>query len=444
MEKLSPVPGEQKEEIDIQWQQEPLLHMKGKGGIDLSEVVAAYRDCQRHKRSTKNALKFEYKEAEGCSELCYLINSGLYEPGRSIAFIVKKPVIREVFAADFRDRIVHHLITMKIQPILESLFIQDNYSTRPEKGTLYGIKRVSQMIYQCSDGYVRDCYVMKVDIKGFFMAIDKQMLYDGICQMINKYYHQDDIEQLLWLIHTVIFNRPEKGCILRSSEKDWEPLPKEKSLRNTDGTHGLPIGNLTSQLFALYFLNPLDHIITEEWQQKLVTPLYYGRYVDDMVFVHQSKQVLITFYHQVNEWLLQNKQLLHPKKFYLQHYSKGVLFVGGMILPGRVYVGHRTLANFVNTIMRFNKMAENEPSLVLENIEQFRATVNSYLGILGHMAAYNVTHRIIRRIHSEWYKYMYIESKKGKMKVVVKKQYLKRYRLMKKEVETPLSTYYTT
>lgn len=88
------------------------------------------------------------------------INGGTYHPSRSVAFIVFKPVQREVFAADFRDRVVHHLIARKIEPLLEAQFIDDSYSTRREKGTLYGIRRVEGFVRECSANYTKDCYVI--------------------------------------------------------------------------------------------------------------------------------------------------------------------------------------------------------------------------------------------------------------------------------------------
>lgn len=96
-----------------------------------------------------------------CVELWREINAGTYRPSRSIAFIINKPVKREIFAADFRDRVVHHLIAHRLVPLLEEKFIDDSYSTRKGKGTLYGIERVEEHIRLCSENYTRDCYILK-------------------------------------------------------------------------------------------------------------------------------------------------------------------------------------------------------------------------------------------------------------------------------------------
>lgn len=102
------------------------------------------------------------------------INNGTYTPGKSIAFVVEKPVKREIFAADFRDRIVHHLIINKLNPLFEKQFIYDSYACRVNKGTHFGINRVTRFIRQCSQNYQLPCYILKLDVEGFFMHIEKK------------------------------------------------------------------------------------------------------------------------------------------------------------------------------------------------------------------------------------------------------------------------------
>ena len=106
--------------------------------ISLEEVVEAYYTCRKNKRNTASAIRFEMNLAANLVELWQDINRGTYQPGRSIAFVVTNPICREVFAAQFRDRIVHHLIINKLEEQMESYFIDDSYSCRPGKGTFYG------------------------------------------------------------------------------------------------------------------------------------------------------------------------------------------------------------------------------------------------------------------------------------------------------------------
>ena len=137
--------------------------------VTLEELFQAYIDCRKHKRKTTNALDFEADFEQNLIELYHEINDGSYYPGKSIAFIVDKPVKREVFAADFRDRVVHHLIINKLLPLLEKEFIHDSYSCREGKGVQYGVKRVADFVRLCSENYSEDCYILKMDIQSFFM-----------------------------------------------------------------------------------------------------------------------------------------------------------------------------------------------------------------------------------------------------------------------------------
>lgn len=385
--------------------QNTLFQPEETGGISLEDVFEAYFECRRKKRNTCNALAFESDYERKCVELWKEINSGTYHPSRSIAFIINKPVKREVFAADFRDRIVHHLIARRIVPLLEAQFINDSYSTRKGKGTLYGIKMVEEHIRRCSENYTSDCYILKIDIRSFFMKISKQRLYDLTAGFLRERYNGGDLPMLLYLLRETIFNRPEKNCIRRSPLKSWRGLPKDKSLFRTDGSCGLPIGNLTSQLLALNFLDELDHLITEIWGVE-----HYGRYVDDMVLVHPSKEHLLTVKNKIAQWLSVHGLSLHPRKIYLQHYGKGVLFIGGMILPGRKYLSNRTVGFCYDAIDRLNRMATSSPDYVLTHGEEFVSTVNSYLGMMRHFASYKLRRKIMQRVGKEWWRVVYFEG----------------------------------
>jgi len=386
-------------------EQQELFSPEEMGGISLEDVFTAYFDCRRRKRNTYNALAFEVDYERKCVELWRQINAGTYKPARSIVFIVFKPVHREVFAPSFESRVVDHLIARKIESLLEEQFIDDNYATRKGKGTLYGIRRVEQHIRECSCNYTRDCYVMKLDIRSFFMSIPKDALYTKMAAFISEHYDQSDLHALLYVLKTIIYDRPEQHCVRRCPRDHWEGLPPEKSLFNSDGMHGLPIGRLTSQLGAAFMLDPLDHLVTEKWDVP-----YYGRYVDDMVLVHPDKQHLIEVREQIRAWLKLNGFTLHPRKVYLQHYTKGISFVGGMLMPGRCYVSRRTVGFAYDAIERWNLLAQSSPEYVKTHRAQFVATINSYLGLMKHFATYNLRKKMVWRIAHEWWQIMYIKG----------------------------------
>jgi retron-type reverse transcriptase len=156
------------------------------------ELFSAYFDCRRNKRNTQNALRFEKHLEKNVFELIDEIYQGKYQLGRSIAFIVNKPVKREIFAADFRDRVVHHWLINKLNPLFEHLFIQDSYACRIGKGTHYGVKRAGHFIKACSENYSKDCYILKLDIQGFFMHINRKLLYTMLEKFIHKNYEHTD------------------------------------------------------------------------------------------------------------------------------------------------------------------------------------------------------------------------------------------------------------
>ena len=348
----------------------------------LLDLFRAYFDARANKRKTANALAFEDGYEEKLFKLCDEISSRTYTIGQSICFIVDKPVKREIFAADFRDRIVHHLIFNYINAIFERHFIKDSYSCRTGKGTSEGIKRVDHFMRSCSENYQKDCWILKLDIKGYFMAMDRNILYKKLERKLSGIKNADfDLNLTLYLIRTVVFHDPTKNCRIKGRREDWVGLPKSKSLFFAEKEKGFPIGNLTSQLFGNIYLDELDHFIAE----KLVIKRY-GRYVDDMVFVHHDKEFLKSVVSKISDYLQKELKLtLHPKKIYLQHFTKGVYFLGAFIKPYRIYIGNKTKTNFYAAAKVWNEVAEKKRGLTAgEETKKFVACVNSYLGIMKH------------------------------------------------------------
>lgn len=368
--------------------------------IKLEELFKAYFDCRKNKRNTINALAFEVDYESKLIELCDEINSGTYQPGKSIAFVVNQPVKREIFAADFRDRVVHHLIINKLNPLFEKDFIGDSYSCRVGRGTSAGVKRLDGFIRSCSRNYSQDCYVLKVDIAGFFMNIDRNILFEKLKYFIDQKYLCADKSVLLKLCKTVIYNDPTKNCTIKGSIRNWDVLPYNKSLFHSPRNCGLPIGNLTSQIFANFYLNAFDHFVKSELAIR-----YYGRYVDDCVFVHRSKEYLEYLITEVRSFLKADVRLeLHPKKIYLQHHTKGVKFLGVIVKPNRMYISNRTKGNFYAAMMKQNYVVENG-ALTKESKDAFLCSMNSYLGIMSQYKSYDIRLNMIIKYLSYWWWY---------------------------------------
>ena len=239
-----------------------LFDYKSYNLVRLDEIFAAYYDCRQNKRKTFNALEFEGDYETKLIELWHEINEGTYYPGRSISFIVNKPVKREIFAADFRDRIVHHLVINKLMPLFEALFINDSYSCREGKGSQFGVSRISEFIRQCSENYTKDCYILKMDIQSFFMTIDKRILAKRLHSFLSEYYHAVDKKIILNLVEIIVYHCPQFNCIIKGKKSNWEGLPRSKSLFYAGKYRGLPIGNLSSQIFAnFYMLSIADNVV---------------------------------------------------------------------------------------------------------------------------------------------------------------------------------------
>ncbi len=396
------------------------LFSKKEGLSITEEFFIAYYACRKNKRNTLNALRFEKHFEHNLFVLIDQIKTNSYYPGKSIAFIVNKPVTREIFAADFRDRVVHHWLIAKLNPFFEQQFINDSYACRLGKGTHFGVKRLDSFIKSCAKNYTTDCYILKLDIQGFFMHISKTILYEKLHDFIELYYKEQDKSLVLDLCQKIIFNDPTKNCIIKGNKSNWNDLPHNKSLFHSPNDCGLPIGNLTSQVFANFYMNAFDHFIKKELGIN-----YYGRYVDDFVIVHNDKEYLKSLLPVITHFLQSKLQLtLHPKKIYLQHYSKGVQFLGTVIKPNRIYIANRTKGNFYAAIYKQNAVVQNKKPNSVEQ-HHFLSSMNSYLGIMKHYKTYQLRKKMLfKNLSGWWWNQAYLSG--GIAKFVLKRKVVKR------------------
>ena len=362
----------------------------------LDDLFCAYFGARKNKRNTINALSFELNYESNLIRLYEEIIDRRYEISKSICFINFSPIQREIFAADFRDRIVHHLVFNYINPVFEKIFINDSYSCRKNKGTHYGINRIRRFISQCSQNYTDDAYIMKLDIEGYFMKMDRELLYRKVINTVKDFRNEIkcDLVTLTYLLKKIIFNDPTINCKIKGKKKDWNGLPESKSLFCVESGKGFPIGNLTSQLFGNIYLNELDHYIKDDLGVK-----YYGRYVDDLVLVHRSKNYLLQCRDKIGRFLKDRLMMnLHEGKFYLQYFTKGVQYLGVYIKPYRIYIGKRCKTNFYQKILLWNKKGYESGEIMEEEKKVlFRANINSYLGLMKHYNTYRLRKKMIKR-----------------------------------------------
>lgn len=394
----------------------------GNIGVSYDDLLTAYRVCRQNKNGTANAVAFGLRYEQNLLRLRDEINTRTYTPDRSIAFIVTKPVKREIFAADFRDRIVHHWIALRVEPLLEQAFIDESFNCRKDKGTLAGIKCLRDAVREHSANYTSDCWVLKYDLKGFFMSIDRQKVTDKLCRFLELYYDGDDLDTLLFLCRQVLLNAPEHNCHIKGHACEWNGLATDKSLFTVPDGMGLPIGNLTSQLIANFLLNDADHYLKERLGLSIV------RYVDDTAVVDCDKAKLLAAMPLIRSYLWESAgAVVHPKKFYLQHYTKGVKFIGAVVKRDRIYLANRTLGSAYSRLHKFNELATDNPDFVKKNAEYFVSCINSYLGLMRHCNAYALRRDYIEAIGKEWRRVVYHDEDFTKM--IVKKRFKHRERI---------------
>lgn len=205
-------------------------------------------------------------------------------------------------------------------------------------------------------------------------------------------------------------NQPIYNCFIRGSLNRWNGLPRSKSLFYTPEGHGLPIGNLTSQLFSNVYLSVFDDFVKRKLGCR-----YYGRYVDDFYIVHPDPNYLRWLVPHIRCFLSEELHLtLHPDKIVLQHYAKGVPFLGAYIKPHRNYPVKRTV-NIFRAAIRKMEQECLQPGISFPRLMEMRSVINSYCGYLKHFAAYKILDGVFR--DSSLKRYFYFTPDYGKVKI---------------------------
>lgn len=363
---------------------------------DLSQ---AYFDARRHKRNKPYQLFFEADLQNNLAELCDSLLNRTYKPLPSDCFIISEPKKREVFAAHFRDRVVHHLYYNYTHRMFERTFIHDSYSCIRGRGTHFGVQRLQKHILSESRGYTHPCFVLKMDIKGYFMHINRQKLCEiAVASLekmathrVGKYRNQlwadvVDIDFLCYLTREIALLDPTSDCRIIGHPSEWDDLPHDKSLFHSPAGCGLPIGNLTSQLFSNVYLNVLD-----QYMKRHLKCRHYGRYVDDFYVVGCDREWLESLIPLVTEFLKTGLGLaVHQGKTQLVRYDKGVEFLGAFVLPYRTYISRATLRRTDGKLLALEQCADKG---------RVRKTLNSYCGILSHWNNYNLRRMMLLRRH---------------------------------------------
>lgn len=263
-----------------------------------------------------------------------------------------------MWAADFRDRIVHHLLYNRVAPGFYASFIADTCACIPGRGTLYAARRLESKVRSITQNWHRPAYYLKCDLASFFVSIDKHILQELLAYRVSGTWWRALADQIL-------FHDPRLDVEVRGFESRLALIPPYKSLFNQPWYRGLPIGNLSSQFFANVYLDVLD-----QFAKHKVGARYYIRYVDDFVLLHESAAWLNEAKASIEALLKSRLALrLNPSKTVLQPIERGIDFVGHVIKPWRRTTRRRT---YRSALYRLDRAPA----------QGFFESANSYFGLL--------------------------------------------------------------
>lgn len=363
-------------------------------------LYRAYLDCRKTKRNTPDALRFEMNAEENLFDLHRELMERTYRPSTSLCFVAQKPKLREIFAADFRDRILHHLVVRYLEALWEPVFIYDSYAPRPHKGIHLAVGRLQRFTRQVTRNRTQPAWYLQLDIRNFFMSINKHRLFALIRSRCDN-------EEILWLTAVLLFHDPTQDYHLRSPTWLLARIPRQKSLFGTQRDYGLPIGNLTSQFFANIYLNSLDQFVKHTLKCH-----YYMRYVDDLVLLHVDKMQLLDWQPQIEQYLHTHLELtLHPSRKKLRPVSNGIDFLGYIIRPTYVLCRKRVVNHLKAKLREFQaQLIQTQETVTTvrysqDLLEDLFACLNSYLGHFKHANTVTLRQRLFEK--HRWLKHFF-------------------------------------
>lgn len=382
--------------------------------FSVEKLLTAYLSCRKNKRNTINALTFERNFESELLKLHAELQDRTYRPGRSICFVVTYPKLREVFAADFRDRVIHHLLVSYLEPHFEKRFIHASFACRKEKGLLTATNYLQKTVRSVTKNYTREAYYGQFDIRSFFTSIDRSVLKQIIFREITDHFPHHAKDDLIWLTGIILDHNPIGNFYFRGDPVLLKQIPPHKTLFNADKNRGLPIGNLTSQFFANVYLNELDQFVKRELNIR-----HYLRYVDDFVVLSHDLDVIKQLRHHIDSFLQKKLGLtLHPNKDIYNSVYSGIDFVGYIVKPKYTLVRKRIVQNLKTKLHYFNQgmllVSQNQKQQAFplssppakEDLEKMLAMVNSYYGHFKHANCYNLRKNLYENHFGELKKYL--------------------------------------
>ena len=322
--------------------------------IQPETLFEAWREFRNGKGAKSDVLLFEKELEQNIFKLARSLRTNTYAHSGYVGFFISDPKRRHIHKATVRDRVLHHAIMTAINPVFEPTFIASSFSCRIGKGTHKGVEALRSMLLKESRNNTVPCYVLKCDIRKFFDSVDHTILLSIISKRIKD---PETISLFENIIESYISDRSD--LFHRS---------------------GVPIGNLTSQLFANIYMNEFDQFIKHTLKVK-----HYARYTDDFVIVSKNKEYLVGLIAPINAFLEERLGLdLHPGKVEIRSYAQGIDFLGYVLFPHHTLLRKRTKKRIFR---RFEEKIEcfRKKEITKEGVE---ASFRSYLGVLSHADAF--------------------------------------------------------
>jgi len=319
--------------------------------ISLKNLFLSWGEFKKGKNKKKDVIEFKCDFKNKIFELYNELKRKKYHHSAYYSFCVKDPKLRHIHKATVRDRILHHAVFRILYPIFDKSFIFDSYSCRINKGTHKAVNRLQYFANKVSKNNTKDCFILKCDIKKYFDSVNHDILTSLIRDKIKD-------KNIMWLIDVIINSYSTFSII------------------------GIPLGNITSQLFANIYLNELDKYIKQELKIK-----YYIRYCDDFLILSTNRNYLKNLICKVGDYLDKKLNLsLHPNKITITKYRQGIDFLGYIIFPYhrvlRVKTKKRMIRNIQQRLLCYNKGEITK--------ESFNQTVKSYAGVLKHCDSHKI------------------------------------------------------
>ena len=296
--------------------------------LEFEELYEAYILCLKNKKRKMGTYNFvNMNLCKNLYEILEELNNREYKPKPSNCYVITDPALREIYAAQFKDRVVQHFYLKEIEDILESKFVEGCSSCRKGKGTDFALKLLKKYLIETSNNGKKDCYFLKIDLSGYFMSIDRKQISNKFKELIMQEYKGKHKELLAYLTPIIFENNPSLNCKYKCNEKIRKMVPERRKM-NPHSEYGMAIGNLTAQAASNLNLNDFDNYIVKELKLE-----QYVRYVDDAIIICENKEKLKNAIPKIKKKLKETHQILNEKKTKIDTAYYGVKFLGKISYP---------------------------------------------------------------------------------------------------------------